>query len=67
MNIVEMLHRMSTGRALLVGLILGAFYYMVMYDSGVKQKESLVSNRAQLEELQKQVQENQAKLDRAGP
>ena len=65
MNIVEMLHRMSTGRALLVGLILGAFYYMVMYDSGVKQKESLVSNRAQLEELQKQVQENQAKLDRA--
>lgn len=65
MNIVEMLHRMTTGRALLIGMILGAFYYMVMYDSGVKQKEALVSNRAQVEELQKQIQDNQAKLDRA--
>ncbi len=56
---------MTPGRALLIGLIAAAFYYMAMFDSGTKQAEALAQSRIQVTEIQRQIKENQNKLDRA--
>lgn len=65
MNVVELLNRLTTGRALLLGLVIAAFYYFLIFDSGVNQKNQIESTRQQITQLQNDIEENQRKLDRA--
>lgn len=60
-----MLAKLTMGRALLLGLILGAFYYFAMFDSGLDKTNSITAAQAQIVQLDTQIRENQIKLDRA--
>jgi Tfp pilus assembly protein PilO len=65
MKITEMLQRMTMMRALMLGLILCAIYYVIMFDNGRNQEAAIAASQAQLTELQHQISDSQAKLDRA--
>lgn len=65
MNFGEIMSRLSTGRALMLGLILGAFYYFLVFDSGYNLKNQISEGQARIEELKHQIEDNQKKLDRA--
>lgn len=53
------------GRAMMLGLALGAFYYFILFDKGTTQVASIQNSQNRVQELQKEIQENQRKLDRA--
>jgi len=53
------------GRSLLLGLVLAAFYYFMVFDSGLSQKTAIDAANVQIQTLTKQIADNQAKLDRA--
>ena len=53
------------GRAILIGLILLAVYYFLVFDSGTVQKGVIAASQGQIADLQKQIHDNQGKLDRA--
>lgn len=53
------------GRALLLGLVLAAFYYFIFLDQGTTQKANIAAAHQQIVDLQRQIRDNQAKLDRA--
>jgi len=65
MNLTQVLNRISTGRALLIGLILAAFYYFLFLDQGMAQKAQIKAAQQEITTLQNQIKTNQAKLDRA--
>lgn len=65
MNILEMLNRMTLGRAVILGLIVAAIYYFIVFDEGIAQKSSIATATQQVNDLQKKIRENQIKLDRA--
>lgn len=65
MNPLATLRRLTIGRSLIVGLILVAFYYFLKFDNGAEQQAAIATIQQQTAETQKQIQENQAKLDRA--
>jgi Tfp pilus assembly protein PilO len=56
---------MTVGRTMMLGMVLAAFYYFLMFDPGLTQKNAIAASRAQAVDLQRQITENQAKLDRA--
>jgi Tfp pilus assembly protein PilO len=56
---------MTMGRSILLGLVLASFYYFLVFDSGVTQKSAIDAANAQVQQLQRQIADNQAKLDRA--
>ena len=60
-----MLKKISTGRAILLGIALAAIYYFVMFDSGASLVASTAQVKQQMDELQKQLKIDQDKLDRA--
>lgn len=65
MNILDVLSRMTMGRAVLLGLVVAAFYYFVMFDQGRTQHTNIAAGQSQVEELTRKIKETQAKLDRA--
>lgn len=65
MNLPEMLKRLSLIRAVMLGMVLAAIYYFLMFDSGMSQTNAIQAAHAQIESLQREIQENQRKLDRA--
>lgn len=65
MSALDFLKRITMGRALMIGMILAAFYYFMVFDPGMAQSSQIASMGAKIGELQGQIQENQKKLDRA--
>ncbi|HMN69124.1 MAG TPA: type 4a pilus biogenesis protein PilO [Bdellovibrionales bacterium] len=65
MNITDMLARMTTGRAVLIGAVVGAFYYFLMYDNGSSQTAIIAQSNQRITELQAQIQADQKRLDSA--
>ncbi|MGZ3721698.1 MAG: type 4a pilus biogenesis protein PilO, partial [Bdellovibrionales bacterium] len=65
MKFLEIFNRMTMGRALLLGMVLAAFYYFLMFDGGTTQRTAIDTSKAQVAALQKEILDNQAKLDRA--
>lgn len=65
MNIGEALSRISMGRAIIIGMVLCAFYYFLVYDSGMTQIAGINQARARTNELNAQLQDYQQKLDSA--
>lgn len=57
--------RISTGRALIIGMMIGAIYYFMAFDQGVAQKNAIAASQAQMLQLEQQIRESQVKLDRA--
>src|ERR1700680_3998601 len=52
-------------RALIVGMVLSSLYYFIFLDKGTAQQANIQAAQQQIADLQKQIQESQAKLDRA--
>ncbi len=65
MNFVEVVNRLTMGRALLLGVAIAAFYYFLFFDAGLNQKNQIASFKDQIQQTQKQIQNDQEKLDRA--
>ena len=65
MKALEILNRLSMGQAILLGMVIAAFYYFLMFDNGATQKAAIAAAQQQIADLQKEVADNQAKLDRA--
>lgn len=65
MSLFDLLRRITMARALMIGLILAAFYYFLVFDSGTAQLNAIHNAQSQIQSLQTQMQENQKKLDRA--
>lgn len=53
------------GRALIVGLVISAFYYFLVFDNGLQRRTTIAAAQTNIAELQKQIADSQAKLDRA--
>jgi Tfp pilus assembly protein PilO len=65
LNFADLMGRISTGRALVVGFAFAAVYYFLVFDPGTTQKAAIAASQARIAELQTQIQDNQRKLDRA--
>ena len=65
MKIGEIMARISLGRAVLIGLLLCAFYYFLVYDSGSVQQAAIAQSQQKVQELQTHLQDYQQKLDAA--
>lgn len=63
--VLEMLNRLTTARAMMLGAVLGALYYFMMFDGGTSQHTAIEAAKTTIAGLQKEITENQAKLDRA--
>ncbi|NJL24919.1 MAG: type 4a pilus biogenesis protein PilO [Calothrix sp. SM1_5_4] len=65
MKITDVLNRLTTGRAALIGLIVAAFYYFIVFDTGMVQQANIANARSRISEIQATLQGSQKKLDRA--
>lgn len=65
MGILQALNRITMARALLIGGVVTAFYYFLMYDSGASQGASIAAAQTKLQELQTQMNDAQTKLENA--
>jgi Tfp pilus assembly protein PilO len=65
LNPGQLLSRVTTARALIIGLCLAAFYYFAFFDQGMQQSGEIATNKARLAELQTQLADAQQKLDNA--
>ncbi len=65
MKIGEFMNRITLGRSVIIGMLLCAFYYFLVYDSGVTQKAAIAQSQAKVTELQTKLQDYQQKLDSA--
>lgn len=63
--LTDFLTRISVGRAVLIGMILAAFYYFLVYDNGMNQEAGIAEARRRVAELQAKLVEDQQKLDSA--
>lgn len=63
--ITDVLKRLTVVRAMFLGFFFAAFYYFMVFDPGVVQIAQINGNKQKIEELQKTIDENQKKLDRA--
>jgi Tfp pilus assembly protein PilO len=63
--IVQMINRMTLARSILLGMSLAAIYYFLWFDPGTVQKNAIAAAQQQIEDIQNQIKDNQAKLDRA--
>jgi len=61
----EFLARISIGRAVIIGMVVAAFYYFLVYDDGMIQQAGVNEGRAKIQTLQGQLVEYQRKLDSA--
>ena len=60
--LTDMLSRLTAGRALLIGLILAAFYYYFMFDKGLTQKANIAQSQARMQEINTQIEDAEGKL-----
>ncbi len=65
MKVMDIIQRMTLARSVMIGLVIAAIYYFVMYDSGKNQKALIQSTKTQITDLESKVAEAQKKLDRA--
>ena len=65
MKINDILNRISTSRAMIIGILLAAFYYFLVFDKGVTQQATIEQSTAKIAGLQNSIKDSQAKLDRA--
>ena len=63
--ITDVLSRITVVRAMILGCILAAFYYFMVFDPGLAQQQQITTNNTRIEQLQRLIVENQKKLDRA--
>lgn len=63
--ITEFLNRLTVVRSMMLGFVIAAFYYFMVYDAGMIQQQQINNNSAKLDQLRKTIDENQKKLDRA--
>jgi Tfp pilus assembly protein PilO len=50
---------------MMLGLVFAAFYYFLVFDQGIAQKNSIAAAQAQMVSIEQQMKDNQIKLDRA--
>lgn len=65
MKFADVLARISVGRAVLIGMVLAAFYYFLVFDNGMVQESSIAQARTNVATLQAQLVDYQQKLDSA--
>lgn len=65
MKFADLLARISVGRAILIGLVVAAFYYFLVFDTGVTQQAAIDQGKARVATLQAQLVDYQQKLDSA--
>lgn len=65
MKVADLLARISLGRAVIIGLVLAAFYYYLIFDSGMTQITAINEGKNRVVTLQAQLVEQQRKLDSA--
>lgn len=65
MKVNDLLNRISTSRAMIIGILVAAFYYFIVFDKGTSQQSMIEQNTAKIAGLQGTIKEAQAKLDRA--
>ncbi len=63
--ITDIMNRITVVRAMMLGLVIAAFYYFMVFDNGMIQQGQIAASQQRLEELKNQITENQKKLDRA--
>ncbi len=63
--ITDVMNRITVVRAMILGMVLAAFYYFMVFDPGLVQQQQIATNNSKIEELQRLIVENQKKLDRA--
>jgi len=63
--ITEMMNRLTVVRAMMLGFVLAAFYYFMVFDAGMVQQQQITNNTNKIAELRRLIDENQKKLDRA--
>lgn len=61
----DIMNRITVVRAMILGLAIAAFYYFMVFDSGMTQLSQISANTQKIQDLQNQIKENQKKLDRA--
>lgn len=65
MKLNDILNKISTGRAVIIGLVFAAFYYFMVFDQGMAQKNKISAAQAEISSYEQQIKDNQIKLDRA--
>jgi Tfp pilus assembly protein PilO len=65
LKVADILARISIGRAVLIGLVLSAFYYFLMFDNGMNQEAGISQGRSSVATLQAKLVDYQQKLDSA--
>lgn len=63
--ITDIMKRITVARAMILGMVLAAFYYFMMFDPGMAQQQQIANNTNRITELQQTIEDNQRKLDRA--
>lgn len=62
---IEMFNRLTMGRAVIVGFLLSAIYYFVMFDSGELIRSQIVNSQSEISRIQGEVQKAEESLQRA--
>lgn len=65
MSILDMLNRLTTIRALMIGMMVGAVYYFIMFDSGESYSAQANGLQVQVNELKKKINDSDAKIQTA--
>jgi Tfp pilus assembly protein PilO len=63
--ITDVMNRITVVRAMILGMVLAAFYYFMMFDPGMAQQTQISNNTNRISDLQRTIEDNQKKLDRA--
>ncbi len=63
--ITDLLNRMTVARSMIIGILVAALYYFVVFDSGMLQQSQIAAKNQRIQELQRQIVEDQKKLERA--
>jgi Tfp pilus assembly protein PilO len=65
LKFADVLARITVGRAVLIGMLLSAFYYFLVFDSGMTQEAGITQGGTTVATLQAQLVDYQKKLDSA--
>ena len=65
MKIAELLEKLTAGKALVLGVVLAILYYFLMFDDGSSQRAAIAANQSRMIELEKQIEDNNRKLEQA--
>lgn len=65
MNLTEVLNRMTTGRAIIIGFLFAGIYYFLFFDKGYNLQSSSEALKQQQIQLSKQLKDAEGKIARA--